>query len=132
MTSESRAYRPEHAVNLAFVLIVHLGAGFLWLFALGALVGFFFGEVVGFLWGLSAAVVWVIDAVRIVRHQHEPGQAWGFTFVWWLKSFIAPLFVLIEVLHAAGGAETGGSRQPQPAAPAAPPPPPPPPAPPQT
>ncbi|HET7855860.1 MAG TPA: DUF2339 domain-containing protein [Gaiellaceae bacterium] len=127
-TSETATHRTEHVVNLAFVLTVHLGAGFFWLFAIGGIVGYFLGEVVGVIWGLSAAVTWVIDTVRIVRHERQPGQAWGFTFLWWLKSFIAPLFVLIEVLHAAGGAETNASTQPKPAA--APPPPPPAPAPP--
>ena len=91
--------RDEHGVNLALVLIVHFGVGFFWLFAIGGLVGEAFGLFWGAVWGLSAFVTWLLDSSRIVRARYDPGRAWGLTFLWWVKSFIAPLALAFDALR---------------------------------
>jgi uncharacterized membrane protein len=105
---------PEHAgrrstgeqnTNLVFALVLHLGIGFFWLFAISALAGAMSmlfagptgGRVVGVLWGLSAAVLWIVAAVRMVRVRFRPGRVWGFSFGWWGRTFVAPYFFVREV-----------------------------------
>jgi uncharacterized membrane protein len=127
MTTTSEP-RDEHGVNLAFVLLVHFGLGFFWLFAIAGIVGEVFSFFWGIVWGLSAAVTWVLDSSRIVRARYDPGQAWGLTFLWWLKSFIAPIALAFDALRSFAGPEQP-AEPPAAATPAPPPPPTPAPAP---
>jgi uncharacterized membrane protein len=86
-------------LNLAVVLIVHFVAGFFWLFAIGGIVGAFFDWKAGILWGLSAGVTWLVDGVRIGSGGRDSAETWGMTFLWWVKSFIAPVVLGLEVLR---------------------------------
>ena len=59
-------YRPsEHGVNLALVLLLHLGLGLIWLGVLAAVIGFFLSETWAIVWTLSAVATWLIDTVQI-------------------------------------------------------------------
>lgn len=119
--------RNEHRFNLAVVLVLHLGVGFFWLFALGALVGLAFDDSAGLVWGLCAAATWIIDCFRIVNARFEPTEAWSLTVFWWLKSFLAPLFLVLEAVRFVGSTTqdqnvSGPISSPPPPPPAPPPP----------
>jgi len=84
--------------NLAAALVVHYGVGFFWLFGLGAIFTAAGSTAVGVIWALCAIPLWIADSVRMIRAKTSPGRVWTLTFGWWLKSFLAPLFLVIEVL----------------------------------
>ena len=84
--------------NLAAALVVHYGLGFFWLFVLGAIFAEAGSVPVAVIWALCAVPLWIADSVRMVRAKDEFAQVWKQTFFWWLKTFIAPLFLVIEVL----------------------------------
>lgn len=103
MTTTSE-HRDEHSANLAFVLLVHFGVGFFWLFALGGIVGEALGSFLwGAVWGLCAAVSWLLDSSRIIRARYDPGHTWRLTFLWWLKSFIAPFALTFDAFRSFPG-----------------------------
>ena len=83
--------------NLATALIVHYGVGFFWLFALGG-IGALLSPAVGVIWALCAVPLWIADSVRMIRAKTDRGRVWTQTFGWWLRSFIAPMILLMEVL----------------------------------
>jgi uncharacterized membrane protein len=125
MTTTGKEGGSGHALNLAIVLIVHFVVGFFWLFALGGIFAAGFGWEVGTLWSLSAAVTWLVDGVRIGKTPRDPAEAWGLTFLWWAKTFVAPFVVALEVIRLVTSPDGGGD-SPRVDAPAASPPPPPP------
>jgi hypothetical protein len=84
--------------NLAAALVVHYGVGFFWLFGLGAIFTAAGSAAVGVIWALCAVPLWIADSVRMTRAKTSPRRVWSLTFGWWLKSFIAPLFLLIEIV----------------------------------
>src|SRR4249919_2509944 len=94
----------EEKANLGFALFLHFGLGLVWLFVIGSLAGgvasISFGEsgavVVGLLWGLCAAVLWIVASVRMVRARFEPGRVWATSLGWWVRSFLAPYFLVSE------------------------------------
>jgi uncharacterized membrane protein len=129
MTTIERDERSEHGVNLAFVLVLHFGLGLIWLTALAGIMGLALSETWAIVWTLSAVATWIIDAVQIVRARFDPARAWGLTFLWWLKSFIAPFALGFEALRFV--AQPDAPEVPRSAQVAAPPPPPPPPPPPE-
>jgi uncharacterized membrane protein len=84
--------------NLAAALIVHYALGFFWLFALGGGGSELLHPAVGVTWALCAVPLWIVDSVRMVRAKAAPGRVWALTFGWWLKTFLSPLFLGIEIL----------------------------------
>ncbi|MGH2921118.1 MAG: hypothetical protein ACRDKU_03530, partial [Gaiellaceae bacterium] len=104
-TSDRQERRPGggQGLNLALVLIVHFVVGFFWVFAIGGIFGTVFDWKAGLLWGLSAAVTWLVDGIRIGSGNRDPAETWGLTFLWWVKSFIAPIVLGIEVLRLFAG-----------------------------
>ena len=84
--------------NLVLALIVHFGVGFLWLFALGAIFTAAGSLTAGVIWALCTVPLWIADSVRMIRARRHPGRVWRLTFTWWLRSFIAPLFLLVEAV----------------------------------
>jgi uncharacterized membrane protein len=109
--SERASIRPsgEQNANLGLALVVHFGLGFFWLFVLGSLVGGVLGSMLsvsfggsatlGTLWALCAAVLWIVDSQHMMEARLHPGEVWATSFGWWLKSFVAPVFVF-RVLQA--------------------------------
>ena len=84
--------------NLAVALLVHFGLGLFWLvvlFEIGAGLG---ARVGGLVWALCAGTLWIADAGRMIAARRQRGTVWRITFVWWLKSFVAPAFLLLEVV----------------------------------
>jgi len=103
MSSTSRVtMMTEHSTggdgNLATALIIHYGVGFFWLFALGGIGAALLSPAAGVIWALCAVPVWIADSVRMVRAKTDRGRVWTLTFGWWVKSFVAPLFLLLEFL----------------------------------
>jgi uncharacterized membrane protein len=84
--------------NLAVALVVHYGLGFFWLFVLGAIFAEAGSVPVAVVWALCALPLWIADSVRMVRAKDDFAEVWKQTFFWWLKTFVAPLFLVIEVL----------------------------------
>jgi len=105
--------------NLVAALVVHYGGGFFWLFALGGIVSLLTSDAVGVIWALCAVPLWIADSVRMVRVRRRPGRVWALSLTWWLKSFIPPLFLLLEALSL-GGRQVPDERPPEPKAEAAP------------
>ena len=85
-------------VNLAAALIVHYGVGFFWLFLLAELFVEVGSTVAGVIWALCSVPLWIADSVRMVRAKDDFGAVWKQTFFWWLKTFVAPLFLVIEAV----------------------------------
>jgi uncharacterized membrane protein len=130
MTTTGKESGSGHTLNLAVVLSVHFVVGFFWLFAVGGIFGAGFGWKVGTVWSLSAAVTWLIDGVRIGKTPRDPAEAWGLTFLWWAKTFVAPVIVALEVVRFFTTDGEADSRRVDAPAVSAPPPPSPPPSPP--
>src|SRR5262245_29982943 len=84
--------------NLVAALVVHYGLGFFWLFILGAIFDGAGSTPVAVIWALSAVPLWIADSVRMVRSKGAPDQVWKLTFFWWLKTFVAPVVLVIEAL----------------------------------
>src|SRR4249919_1482371 len=84
--------------NLAVALIVHYGLGLFWLFFLAEIFAEVGSTVAGVIWALCSAPLWIADSVRMVRAKDDFGAVWKQTFFWWLKTFVAPLFLVIEVI----------------------------------
>ena len=109
--------------NLAAALVVHYGVGFFWLFGLGGIAALAGSDAVGVIWALCAVPLWIADSVRMIRSKTSPGRVWRLTFAWWLKSFVAPLFLLIEIGTRLGRPVASGQAPAIPSsAPSAPPP----------
>ncbi|HMJ01106.1 MAG TPA: DUF2339 domain-containing protein [Gaiellaceae bacterium] len=83
--------------NLAAALVIHYGVGFFWLFGLGGIAALAGSTTAGVIWALCAVPLWIADSVRMIRAKTSPGRVWRLTFDWWLKSFVAPLFLVIEI-----------------------------------
>ena len=99
MTTFENDRPSEHGVNLALVLLLHLGLGLIWLGVLAAVIGFFLSETWAIVWTLSAVATWLIYTVQIVRSRFNPARTWSLTVLWWLKSFIAPFALGFEALQ---------------------------------
>ena len=92
--------------NLVAALIVHYGLGFFWLFVLGEIFAAAGSTPVAVIWALCAVPLWIADSVRMVQSKHEPNRVWTLTFFWWLKTFVAPLFLVLEALSLRSSAPT--------------------------
>ena len=90
--------------NLAVALIIHYGLGIFWLFFLAEIVAEVGSGVAGVIWALCSVPLWIADSVRIVRAKNDFGAVWKQTFFWWLKTFVAPLFLVLEVISRPGTA----------------------------
>jgi hypothetical protein len=84
--------------NLAAALVVHYGLGFFWLFVLAEIFVEAGSTAAGVVWALCAVPLWIVDSVRMVRAKNDLGRVWKQTLIWWLKTLVAPIFIVIEVL----------------------------------
>src|SRR5687767_4506288 len=80
-----------------FVLLVHLLAGFVWIFMLGGLAAEALGTAGALVWGGSTAVLWIRAASRL-RDEPHFGAACGTSFRWWASSFVAPVVLAVVAL----------------------------------
>lgn len=83
-------------MSRALAIIVHVVLGLLFWVPLASTVAFFGGGTwLTVLWVGSMLALWVVALVRM----SSGSNPWKHTFLWWVVSFIAPLWALIELLQ---------------------------------
>ena len=90
---DSRTSLPETDGRAGGVLVYGIAA-LLWTIVLGIVVGAAASRVwIGLLWGISAAALWFASL-----RDHEAPLA-RTAFFWWLRSLVAPVIVLLELIE---------------------------------
>ena len=97
-------------MSKALAILVHVVLGlFLWVPLVGVVAAFTTGEWLTVLWVGCMLVLWV---VAIARMASAPNP-WKHTFLWWLATFIAPVWALVELLQWRDRAKPAGPAAPQ-------------------
>jgi uncharacterized membrane protein len=97
-------------MSRALAIIVHVVLGlFVWLPLAGAVAAFTAGTWLTVLWVGCALALWVVALVRM----SSGANPWKHTFLWWVVSFVAPLWALIELFQWRSAGKTVAAAEPR-------------------
>ena len=83
-------------MSRALAILVHVVLGlFFWVPLVGLVAAFTTGEWLTVLWVVSMLALWVVALVRMASGPNP----WKHTVLWWLASFVAPVWGLVELLR---------------------------------